>query len=117
MSKIAVVYWSGTGNTEAMANAVLEGVQAEGAEGVLYTARWFSGVNYQTSDPWPERTRFADDADFQAWLSRVMSENIVPSGVKPPVGARLLVCSTCSDDYPPCNAYAALAAIEEERPT
>lgn len=25
MSKIAVVYWSGTGNTEAMANAVLEG--------------------------------------------------------------------------------------------
>ena len=23
MSKIAVVYWSGTGNTEAMANAVL----------------------------------------------------------------------------------------------
>ncbi len=25
MSKIAVVYWSGTGNTEAMANAVVEG--------------------------------------------------------------------------------------------
>ena len=27
MSKVAVVYWSGTGNTEAMANAVLEGVK------------------------------------------------------------------------------------------
>lgn len=26
MSKIAVVYWSGTGNTEAMANAVADGV-------------------------------------------------------------------------------------------
>ena len=25
MSKIAVVYWSGTGNTEAMANLVAEG--------------------------------------------------------------------------------------------
>lgn len=25
MSKIAVVYWSGTGNTEAMANEVAEG--------------------------------------------------------------------------------------------
>ena len=25
MSKVAVVYWSGTGNTEAMANAVVEG--------------------------------------------------------------------------------------------
>lgn len=28
MSKIAVVYWSGTGNTEAMALAVLEGAKA-----------------------------------------------------------------------------------------
>ena len=25
MSKIAVIYWSSTGNTEAMANAVVEG--------------------------------------------------------------------------------------------
>ena len=25
MSKVAVVYWSGTGNTEAMANAVADG--------------------------------------------------------------------------------------------
>ena len=28
MKKTAVVYWSGTGNTEAMANAVAEGVKA-----------------------------------------------------------------------------------------
>lgn len=32
MSKIAVVYWSGTGNTEAMANAVAAGAQNAGAE-------------------------------------------------------------------------------------
>lgn len=32
MSKVAVVYWSGTGNTEAMANAVVEGVTAAGGE-------------------------------------------------------------------------------------
>jgi len=32
MAKIAIVYWSGTGNTEAMANAVLDGAQAAGAE-------------------------------------------------------------------------------------
>ena len=31
MSKIAVVYWSGTGNTEAMANAVAAGAQEAGA--------------------------------------------------------------------------------------
>lgn len=42
MSKIAVVYWSGTGNTEAMANAVAEGSRAAGADVTLYTAAEFS---------------------------------------------------------------------------
>ena len=32
MSKVAVVFWSGTGNTEAMANAVAAGAQEKGAE-------------------------------------------------------------------------------------
>lgn len=32
MSKIAVAFWSGTGNTEAMAQAVAEGAGAKGAE-------------------------------------------------------------------------------------
>ena len=35
MSKIAVVYWSGTGNTEAMANAVLQGIKNKNAQAVL----------------------------------------------------------------------------------
>ena len=35
--KTAVVYWSGTGNTEAMARAVAEGMTAAGAEAVLLT--------------------------------------------------------------------------------
>ena len=38
MSKIAVVYWSGTGNTEAMAKAVLEGAKEKGAEGAVLLA-------------------------------------------------------------------------------
>ncbi|MBQ3424160.1 MAG: flavodoxin [Clostridia bacterium] len=41
MSKIAVVFWSGTGNTEAMANAVLEGASS-GAEGALIPAAAFT---------------------------------------------------------------------------
>ena len=41
MSKIAVVYWSGTGNTEAMANAVAEGIGAAGGESTLFTATEF----------------------------------------------------------------------------
>ena len=37
MKKTAVIYWSGTGNTEAMANAVLEGMKAAGADASLLT--------------------------------------------------------------------------------
>ena len=35
MSKIAVVFWSGTGNTEEMANAVADGAKAAGADAAL----------------------------------------------------------------------------------
>ena len=41
MSKIAVVYWSGTGNTEQMASAVLEGAKEKGADAVLFNASEF----------------------------------------------------------------------------
>ena len=41
MSKIAVVYWSGTGNTEAMAQAVADGAKEKGAEVKLFTAAEF----------------------------------------------------------------------------
>lgn len=36
MNKVAIVYWSGTGNTEKMAKAVTEGAKAEGAETTLF---------------------------------------------------------------------------------
>ena len=35
MKKTLVIYWSGTGNTEAMAGAVLEGMKAAGADAAL----------------------------------------------------------------------------------
>ena len=41
MSKAAVVYWSGTGNTEAMAQAVEEGAKGKGAEVTVFTASEF----------------------------------------------------------------------------
>ena len=41
MRKIAVVYWSGTGNTQAMAEAVLEGAKGDGAEAELFTVSEF----------------------------------------------------------------------------
>lgn len=41
MSKIAVVYWSGTGNTQAMAEAILEGAKESGAEAKMFTVSEF----------------------------------------------------------------------------
>ena len=35
MNKVAVIFWSGTGNTEAMAGAVADGAKAAGAEAAL----------------------------------------------------------------------------------
>ena len=42
MSKAAIVYWSGTGNTEAMADAVKEGAAGAGLEVEVFTASDFS---------------------------------------------------------------------------
>ena len=42
MSKVAVVYWSGTGNTETMANAVAEGAKGAGAEVDVIVANDFN---------------------------------------------------------------------------
>ena len=42
MSKVAVVYWSGTGNTEAMANFVAEGAKSAGADVEVFTPDAFS---------------------------------------------------------------------------
>ncbi|MCR4675666.1 MAG: flavodoxin [Sphaerochaetaceae bacterium] len=44
MSKVAVVYWSGTGNTEQMAQAVLDGVKSAGADADLLTCSEFSSA-------------------------------------------------------------------------
>ena len=50
MSKVAVVFWSGTGNTEAMANQVVEGAKRKGAEVDLFTAAEFEKSLVATYD-------------------------------------------------------------------
>ncbi|MDD6154903.1 MAG: flavodoxin domain-containing protein [Eubacteriales bacterium] len=44
MSKVAIVYWSGTGNTEAMAEAAADGARAAGADVDVITAGDFSAA-------------------------------------------------------------------------
>ena len=47
---ISVVYWSGTGNTEAMANEVAEGAKAAGAEVDVLTASEFGADKMDAYD-------------------------------------------------------------------
>ncbi len=51
MSKIAIVYWSGTGNTEAMAGFIADGAKSKGAEVDVMTSADFTKAmlaNYET---------------------------------------------------------------------
>ncbi len=50
MSKIAVVYWSGTGNTEAMASAVAEGARGKGAQAFMLTPVEFDASQMDNYD-------------------------------------------------------------------
>ena len=73
MSKVAVVYWSGTGNTEAMAMAVAEGAKGKGAEVSVITAAEFSPGSEQL-----EESEF--EPMFTACEGRLSGKNIALFG-------------------------------------
>ena len=50
MSKVAVVFWSGTGNTQTMADAVAAGAQGAGAEVDVKTASEFGAADVASYD-------------------------------------------------------------------
>lgn len=50
MSKVAVVYWSGSGNTEMMAGAVADGAKKKGAEAELIYCTDFSADKVSAYD-------------------------------------------------------------------
>lgn len=50
MSKVAVVYWSSSGNTETMANAVAEGARAAGADVSVFETSDFSADKVEAFD-------------------------------------------------------------------
>ena len=59
MSKVAVVYWSGTGNTEQMAQQVAEGAKQAGAEVSLFS---LSLIHICTKPPGADRATPAEPA-------------------------------------------------------
>ena len=50
MSKVAIVYWSGTGNTEAMADLIAQGVRAAGGTADLVHAADFTAERVEDYD-------------------------------------------------------------------
>ena len=50
MNQLAVIYWSGTGNTEAMAHAVAEGAHSAGADVKLLSADIASASDFESCD-------------------------------------------------------------------
>lgn len=50
MSKVAVVYWSGSGNTAQMATAVMEGIQAADGEAAVFFAGEFASSKMDEFD-------------------------------------------------------------------
>ncbi len=50
MSNVAIVYWSGTGNTEAMANLVAQGARAKGARVDIIQCSNFSAADLDNYD-------------------------------------------------------------------
>lgn len=50
MKQAAVVYWSGTGNTEAMAKKIAEGIESAGVKADIFTATDFSAAMTDSYD-------------------------------------------------------------------
>ena len=50
MSKVAIVYWSGTGNTEAMAKAIEQGVEKSGNQVNLFEVEQFKVTDISAFD-------------------------------------------------------------------
>ena len=50
MSKVAIVFWSGSGNTQSMANAVAEGVKAAGGEASVIFVSDFKAADIASYD-------------------------------------------------------------------
>lgn len=71
MSKIKVVYWSSTGNTEAMAEAIARGIESAGGEAQLLEAD-----NVSASD-------FDDDQVFALGCPAMGAEELEDSVVEP----------------------------------
>lgn len=94
MSNVAIVYWSGTGNTEAMADFVAEGVEAKGGTATIIQAADFGAERV------PEFDTFAFGCPAMG------DEELEEAGVQP-------VETVIAKDYPDDEAAEACRHLGE----
>lgn len=82
-------------------------------DGGRWRGRWFAAARYHSDDPWPARTRFADDGDFAAWIKRILAQNWLETDVLPDAHSRVLTCCTCAKTPGVYDMRAAFAVLEE----
>ena len=70
MKKTAVIYWSGTGNTKQMAEAVLEGMKSAGADAVLLEAAQVDASTFSGVYPMFVRRNRHSFQSFRRWQIR-----------------------------------------------
>ncbi len=79
MAKTAVIYWSGTGNTETMANAVADAVKAAGGECELFSV---SDISAETAAGYPNLAlgcpamgaEVLEEGEFEPFFSELESK-------------------------------------------
>ena len=79
MSKAAVIYWSGTGNTEAMAKAVLRGAQNAGASAELFAVSDFAAAKAAGYDAFAlgcpaMGSEALEDSEFEPLFEQIKGE-------------------------------------------
>ena len=70
MSKVAIVYWSGTGNTEAMADLIAQGVRAKGGAAHLIHASDFNAARLEEFDAFAFGCPAMGDEELATMLNR-----------------------------------------------
>lgn len=78
MSKTAIVFWSGTGNTEAMAELVAQGVRAKGGEAELIQASNFDSSMVNDFDSFAFGCPAMGDEELEEFEFAPMYEEVEP---------------------------------------
>ena len=85
MSKIAVVYWTSTGNTEIMADAVIDGAKSAGIEGVKIPASQFDINTVSEFDAFAFGCPAMGDEQLDEYEFEPMFNSVLPLLVGKPI--------------------------------